>query len=51
MFINSIQENTPCSLKILKNNYHRNGDHMEGYQQGGEGKNGGKGTGNKEHKW
>ena len=30
---------------------HRNGDHMEGYQWGrGEG-NGGKGTGNRKHKW
>ena len=30
---------------------HRNGDHMEGYQQGEGGENGGKGTGNKKHKW
>ena len=26
---------------------HRNGDHMEGYQWGGVGEKGGKGTGNK----
>ena len=32
---------------------HRNGDHMEGYQQGGGegGEDWGKGTGNKKHKW
>ena len=31
---------------------HRNGDHMEGYQQGsGTGKEWGKGTENKQHKW
>ena len=30
---------------------HRNGDHMEGYQWGGVGEKGGKGTGNKQHKW
>ena len=28
---------------------HRNGDHMEGYQWGSDGKRGGKGTGNKKH--
>ena len=27
----------------------RNRDHMEGYQWGAEGENGGKGTGNKKH--
>ena len=30
---------------------HRNGDHMEGYQWGGGGRRGGKGAGNKRHKW
>ena len=31
---------------------HRNGDHMEGYQEGGEkGRVRGKGTGNKKHSW
>ena len=34
--------------KQLEQN-HRNGDHMEGYQWGGEGR--GKGTGNKKHNW
>ena len=29
---------------------HRNGDHMEGYQQGSEGKEGEKCTENKQHK-
>ena len=30
---------------------HRNVEHMEGYQWGGEEENGGKGTGTKKHKW
>ena len=30
---------------------HRNGDHMEGYQWGGEGGNGEKSTGIKKHNW
>ena len=29
---------------------HRNGDHMEGYQRGGRGREWGKGTENKKHK-
>ena len=29
----------------------RNGHHMEGFSGEGEGKNGGKGTGNKKHNW
>ena len=43
------------AFKIMKGKEqeqnHRNGDHMEGYQWVGEGGNGGKGTGNKYHKW
>ena len=30
---------------------HRNGDHTEGFSREGEEENGGKGTGNKKHKW
>ena len=39
------------SKQVEEEHNHRNGDHMEGYQQGGDGGNGGKGTGNKYHKW
>ena len=35
--------------KLEQEQNHRNGDHMEDYQWGGEGRNGGKGTGNKKH--
>ena len=35
--------------KQLEQQNHRNGDHMEGYQQGGM-RNGEKGAGNKKHK-
>ena len=39
------------SKQLEQEQNHRNGDHMEGYQRGrGEG-NGGKVTGNKQHKW
>ena len=48
----------PKKLKLKLNEQleqeqnHRNGDHMEGYQQGGgAGRTGVKGTGNKKHKW
>ena len=38
--------------KLEQEQNHRNGDHMEGYQQGsGRGREVGKGTGNKQHKW
>ena len=30
---------------------HRNGHHIESFQWGGEGGDGGKGTGNKKHNW
>ena len=39
------------SKQLEQEQNHRNGDHMEGYQQGRGGENGGKGTGNKRHKW
>ena len=40
------------SKQLEQEQDHRNGDHMEGYQWGGwEGKRGGKGTENKQHKW
>ena len=38
------------SKQLDQEQNHRNGDHMKGYQQGW-GENGGKGTGNKNHKW
>ena len=38
--------------KLEQEQNHRNGDHMEGYQQGrGKGENEGKGAGNKKHNW
>ena len=40
------------SKQLEQEQNHRNGDHMEGYQQGeGREENGDKGTGNKKHKW
>ena len=40
------------SKQLEQEQNHRNGDHMEGYQWGSGGeKMGGKGTGNKKHKW
>ena len=39
------------SKQLEQEQNHRNGDHMEGYQWGRRGKNWGKGTGNKKHKW
>ena len=39
------------SKQLKQEQNHRNGDHMECYQQDGEGEKGGKGTGNKKHKW
>ena len=37
--------------QLEQKQYHRNGDHMEGYQQGVRGGEWGKGTGNKKHNW
>ena len=40
------------SKQLEQEQSHRNGDHMEDYPWGKrKGKNGGKGTGNKKHKW
>ena len=40
------------SKQLEQEQNHRNVDHMEGYQWGGgDGRMGGKGTGNKKHKW
>ena len=41
------------SKQLDEEQNHRNGDHMESYQGGGEGEeeNVGKGTGNKKQKW
>ena len=42
------------SKQLGQEQNHRNGDHLEGYQQGaGEGEEGewGEGAGNKKHKW
>ena len=38
------------SKQLEQEQNHRNGDHMEGYKQGGAGGVWGKGTGNKKHK-
>ena len=39
------------SKQLEQEQNHRNEDHMEGYQQRGEGGNWGKGAGNKRHNW
>ena len=40
------------SKQLEQEQNHRNGNHMEGYQWGEAGRqDGGKGTGNKKHKW
>ena len=39
------------SKQLGQEQNHRNGDHMEGYQWGGGGRNAGKGTGNKKQNW
>ena len=39
------------SKQLEQEQNHRNGDRMEGYQWGGEGGSGEKGTGNKKHNW
>ena len=47
-----INNKNKLSKQLEQDQNHRNGDHMEGYQQEGErGENGGKGTGNKKNKW
>ena len=56
MTTNSQQSTTEPKNKLSKQleeeQNHRNGDHIDGYQQGGgRRQNGGKGTGNKKHKW
>ena len=38
------------SKQLEQEQNHTNGDHVEGYQQGGE-SGGGEGTGKKKHKW
>ena len=38
------------SKQLEQEQNHRNGDHMEGYQRGGRGREWGKGTENKKHK-
>ena len=42
---------TKLSKKLEQEQNHRNGDHMEGYQEGGGRGRMGEGTGNKKHKW
>ena len=39
------------SKQLEQEQNHRNRDHMEGYQWGGGGREKGKGTENKKHKW
>ena len=39
------------SKQLEQEQTHRNRDHLEGYQQEGGGREWGKGTGNKKHKW
>ena len=46
-----IKNKNKLSKQLEQEQHHRNRDHMEGYQWGAEGENGGKGTGNKKDKW
>ena len=48
----TLKNKNKLSKQLEQEQNHRNGDHMEGYQwgEGGE-RMGGKGTGNKKHKW
>ena len=39
------------SKQLEQEQNHRNGDHIKGYQKREREENGGKGTGNKKHKW
>ena len=48
----NLKKHNKLSKQLEQEQNHRNGDHMEGYQWGGAGwRIGGKGTGNKMHKW
>ena len=48
----STTEPQKLSKQLEQEQNHRNGDHMEGYQWGGEGREQGrKGTENKKHNW
>ena len=42
---------TKTNKQLEQEQNHRNGDHMEGYQWGGGGREKGKGTENKKHNW
>ena len=45
------EETKKLNKQLEQEQIHRNRDHMESYQQGKGGGNGGKGTENKQHKW
>ena len=45
------KKKSKLSKQLEQEQKHRNGDHMEGYQQGVVGERMGKGTGNKKHDW
>ena len=47
----SITEPKKKQKQLEQEQNHRNRDHMEGYQQGGEGEDGRKGTGIKKDNW
>ena len=47
---NRTKNKNNLSKQLEQEQNHRNGDHMEGYQQGGGEERMG-GTGNKKHKW
>ena len=49
--MNLKEKKNKLSKQLEQEQIHRNGDHMESYQWGGGRENGGKGTGNKKHKW
>ena len=47
----NLKKTNKQSKQLEQEQNHKNGDHMEGYQQGREWGNGEKGTGSKKHKW
>ena len=48
---NKYKNKNKLSKQLEQEQTHTNGDHLEGYQQGGGGRNEEKGTGNKKCKW
>ena len=49
--LSTYKNKNKLSKQLEQEEIHVNGDHMEDYQQGKTWGNGGKGAGNKYHKW